>query len=64
LFDLDADPGETTNLARTHPEVVERLRTLYAEWETGVLAPIEPVPPRPATATTSAAATGSGAARR
>jgi arylsulfatase len=25
LFDLDADPGETTNLAREHPEVVARL---------------------------------------
>jgi arylsulfatase A-like enzyme len=65
LFDLEADPGEATNLARVHPDVVERLRKLYAEWEAGVPAPIEPVPPRPATATTtSAAATGSGAARR
>lgn len=28
LFDLDADPGETKNLAEQHPEVVERLKKL------------------------------------
>lgn len=26
LYDLDADPGETRNVAREHPEIVERLR--------------------------------------
>lgn len=30
LFDLEADPGETTNLWNDHPEVVERLRALLA----------------------------------
>jgi arylsulfatase A len=30
LFDLDADPGETTDVAGTHPEVVARLMN-YAE---------------------------------
>ena len=28
LFDLDADPGETTNLAAQHPDIVERLTAL------------------------------------
>ena len=28
LFDLDADPGEINNLAKGHPEVVTRLKTL------------------------------------
>ncbi len=28
LFDLETDPGETTNLADRHPEVVERLKKL------------------------------------
>jgi arylsulfatase A-like enzyme len=28
LFDLETDPGETTDVAAAHPEVVERLRSL------------------------------------
>lgn len=28
LFDLDADPGETANVASRHPEVVERMQAL------------------------------------
>ncbi len=36
LFDLEADPGETTNLYFEHPEVVERLRAkLYEFRESG-----------------------------
>ena len=42
LFDLGRDPSETTNLADAHPDVLERLRRLYGEWETGVLEPISP----------------------
>lgn len=61
LFDLDADPRETTNLATKHPDILQGLRKLYAEWEAGVLAPIEPVPPRTATTTT---ARGAGAPGR
>ena len=30
LFDLESDPGETTNLAADHPDVVERLTQLGA----------------------------------
>ena len=28
LYDLEADPGETRNVAKEHPEVVEQLRKL------------------------------------
>jgi arylsulfatase A-like enzyme len=43
LFDLSRDPQEKENLAGSQPEVLDRLRRLYAEWESGVLPPIEPV---------------------
>lgn len=36
LFDLAADPGEHTDLAARHPDVVARLRRLVAEWENDV----------------------------
>ncbi|OJW16730.1 MAG: hypothetical protein BGO49_15800 [Planctomycetales bacterium 71-10] len=32
LADLEADPGESKNLAAEHPEVVERLTKVHAEW--------------------------------
>ena len=32
LFDLDADPGETTNLLATNPEIGKRLRSKLGEW--------------------------------
>ena len=32
LYDLNADAGETRNLAADHPEVVERLKRLVFEW--------------------------------
>lgn len=32
LYDMEADPGETTNLAATHPAVVAELRAAYAKW--------------------------------
>jgi arylsulfatase len=31
LYDLEADPSESTDLASKHPEVVERIRKLMAE---------------------------------
>ncbi|BCS31029.1 arylsulfatase [Luteitalea sp. TBR-22] len=33
LYDLDADPKETTNLQAAHPEVVKRLQDLLARYE-------------------------------
>lgn len=33
LFNLDADPGETTNLADQHPEIVARLKRQIAEFQ-------------------------------
>ena len=32
LYDLKNDPGETTNLAQEHPDVVKRLETEHAAW--------------------------------
>lgn len=43
LFNVSADPAETTNLAEQESAVLERLRSSYVEWEAGVLAPIEPI---------------------
>lgn len=33
LYDLDADPGETRNVAPEHSEIVERLRARLTEWD-------------------------------
>lgn len=32
LYDIEADPGERTNLAETHPAEVERLKRGYEQW--------------------------------
>jgi arylsulfatase len=32
LFDLQIDPGETTNVIEKHPEVVVKLRAAYDDW--------------------------------
>lgn len=32
LYDLKADPGETTNVIAEHPEVVSALRATYEQW--------------------------------
>ena len=32
LYDLEADPGESSNIAEVHPEVVERLMRLHTAW--------------------------------
>ncbi len=32
LFDLDADPGQSENVAAEHPEIVARLRNAYEAW--------------------------------
>jgi len=36
LFDLEADPGETTNLASQHPEVVKQLTATAATFDTEI----------------------------
>jgi len=36
LYDLGADPGETTNLAEERPQVVEELRARHAAWRARV----------------------------
>jgi arylsulfatase A len=49
LYDLNADPGESTNLAAKHPEQLERLAADYEGWFRGVTtARSFQVPPIPA----------------
>lgn len=45
LANLAADPGETTNLARQRPEIVQRLSQLRAEWLAGQEEPDRQSPP-------------------
>jgi arylsulfatase A-like enzyme len=40
LFDLSADPLETTNLSQRQPLVFEKLKASYSLWETTVLKPV------------------------
>ena len=40
LYDLEADIGETTNIADQHPEIVERLESELAAWEAELSEPL------------------------
>jgi len=46
LFELGRDPFEKEDLAASQPEILQKLRGVYAEWEQGMLPPIEPVKPQ------------------
>ena len=39
LYDIENDPGETVDLAGTHPEVARKLADAMAEWEQGLAQP-------------------------
>jgi arylsulfatase A-like enzyme len=39
LYDLDADPGEKTDLASRHPDVAMRLAAAAADWNRGLATP-------------------------
>lgn len=49
LYDIDADPGETTNVIEKHPEAVTKMRAAYDKWwsETRPLMVNETVPNSP-----------------
>jgi arylsulfatase A-like enzyme len=48
LYDLDADPGETKDLASKHPAELQRLNYAYREWFASVTAGFTPgAPPIP-----------------
>jgi arylsulfatase A-like enzyme len=40
LYDLQADPGETRDVAAEHPEVVRRLAARFTVWDRGNVAPM------------------------
>lgn len=37
---MGADPGETTDLKKRHPDVLARLQAAYTAWEREVLPPV------------------------
>ena len=37
LYDISADPGETTDVASSHPEVIDQLRKSYDSWWQSVI---------------------------
>ena len=47
LFDLAQDPGESTNLAATHPTELARLQDRFQEWSDDVRRDASPPAPRP-----------------
>ena len=36
LYHLDNDPGETTNIAEQHPDIVQRLQPILQAWQVDV----------------------------
>ena len=45
LFNLASDIGESNNLAKTKPEIVEQLETLYHDWRSQMSEPAWPSKP-------------------
>ena len=45
LFNLASDNGESNNLAKTKPEIVEQLETLYRDWRSQMSEPAWPSKP-------------------
>jgi len=52
LFDMTLDPGQTTDVAAEHPELVEQMRSVYEQWWQGTVpmmvnedAPMSPTRP-------------------
>lgn len=45
LYDIEADPSETTNLADAHPDVVKSLAARYDTWMSEMAPPAGPVMP-------------------
>jgi len=39
LFDMDADPGERTNLMKSHPELAKQMKSDLDEWTIGAMYP-------------------------
>jgi N-acetylgalactosamine-6-sulfatase len=41
LYDLEADPAESDNIAKTHPEIVERLTRKLRDWSRSLPPPLD-----------------------
>ena len=45
LYDIEADPGETADLSKEKPDVLEDIRTRYDAWLSEMADPVKPVRP-------------------
>jgi arylsulfatase A-like enzyme len=45
LYNIETDPGETTNLADKHPDIVKTIAARYDAWLAEMAEPAKPVPP-------------------
>lgn len=45
LYDIDADPSETKDLAAQHPDIVKSMADRYQAWLSEMAAAVKPVPP-------------------
>lgn len=58
LYDLEADPAETSNLAQKHPERVQELEALYHAWLDEMAPPLKSGPKRWGESASAAAPAG------
>jgi arylsulfatase A-like enzyme len=44
LYDIHADPGQRNNLAKTNPDVVQKMRTQYEQWRKPIEVTLQDIP--------------------
>ena len=45
MYDLETDPGETTNVASEYPNIVKQLESAYADWNAQLPIPSKAILP-------------------